>query len=70
MTFIGRYNTHYVMLMDTVTACKSGFDSVSLYSPCLGVEKVTCRGNEHRPACKEDNKTGNHASHQSIRNRT
>ena len=25
MTFIGRYNTHYIMLMDTVTACKSGF---------------------------------------------
>lgn len=24
MTFIGRYNTHYIKLMDTVTACKSG----------------------------------------------
>ena len=43
MTFIGRYNTHYVMLMDTVTACKSGTgkDSVSLYSPCLGVKRVS-----------------------------
>lgn len=31
MTFIGRYNTHYVMLMDTVTACKSGTGKWTAY---------------------------------------
>ena len=31
MTFIGRYNTHYVMLMDTVTACKSGTRGMTAY---------------------------------------
>lgn len=37
MTFIGRYNTHYVMLMDTVTAYKSGFmgKTAYLYTPLV-----------------------------------